>query len=295
MDDANRPSSIVHRLSSAVRRPSWPTLCLRAAVHLAIYALAGTMVVPFLWMVSTSLKAEQQVFSARLELIPWHPRWANYADAWRIAPFGRYFLNTALVAFSVTGVSLTLNSMAAYAFARLRFPGREPLFLLLLATMMIPFQVTMIPTFLILKQLGWLDSYLGLTVPGFAGAFGIFLLRQFMISVPQELLDAGRIDGASELRIYRRIVLPLCKPALATLATFTFMGAWNDFLLPLIVVKSDEMRTLTLAVAALSSGLYVMSWPLMMAAATFVIMPVLIAFLFAQRFFTRSIVLGGLK
>src|SRR5262249_47213542 len=167
------------------------------------------------------------------------------------------------------GISVVLNSLAAYAFARLRFPGREPLFLLLLATMMIPFQVTMIPTFLILKQLGWLDSYLGLTVPGFAGAFGIFLLRQFMISVPQELLAAGRIDGASEFGIHRRIALPLCKPALATLATFTFMGAWNDFLLPLIVVKSDEMRTLTLAVAALSSGLYVMSWPLMMAAATF--------------------------
>jgi len=221
--------------------------------------------------------------------------WGNYREAWAIAPFGRYFFNTALVAITVTGVSLFLNSLAAYAFARLQFRGRDLLFMLLLATMMIPFQVTMIPTFLILERLGWLDSYLGLTVPGFAGAFGIFMLRQFMLGIPEDLLDAARMDGCSELRVYAQIVLPLSKPALATLATFTFMGAWNDFILPLMVVKSDEMRTLTLAVAALSSGLYVMSFPLMMAAATFVILPVLVAFLLAQRFFTRSIVLGGFK
>jgi multiple sugar transport system permease protein len=267
----------------------------RLLAHLGIFALAAAMLVPFLWMLSTSLKPEDEVFQWPPRLLPWPPVWSNYREAWEIAPFGRYFLNTAVVAVSVTLVSLFLNSLAAYAFARLRFRGREPLFMLLLATMMIPFQVTMIPTFLILKELGWLDSYLGLTVPGFAGAFGIFMLRQFMLSIPEELLDAGRMDGCSEFRIYGQIVLPLCRPALATLAVFTFMGAWNDFILPLLVVKSGEMRTLTLAVAALSSGLYVMSFPLMMAAATFVIAPVLAAFLLAQRFFTRSIVLGGLK
>jgi multiple sugar transport system permease protein len=267
----------------------------RGLVHLVVYAAALTMLVPFLWMLSTSLKPEEQVFTWPPQWIPWPPRWSNYREAWTIAPFARYFLNTAIVAASVTSISLVLNSMAAYAFARLRFRGRDALFLLLLASMMIPFQVTMIPTFLILKRLGWLDSYLGLTVPGFASAFGIFMLRQFMLSVPEELLDAGRIDGCTEFRVYRQIVLPLCKPALATLATFTFMGAWNDFILPLMVVKSDEMRTLTLAVAALSAGLYVMSWPLMMAAATFVILPVLVVFLALQRFFTRSIALGGLK
>jgi multiple sugar transport system permease protein len=267
----------------------------RVIVHLLLYGLALTMLFPFLWMLSTSLKPEDEVFAWPPRLLPWPPHWQNYREAWAIAPFGRYFLNTALVALTVTGASLFLNSLAAYAFARLRFRGRDLLFLLLLATMMIPFQVTMIPTFLILERLGWLDSYLGLTVPGFAGAFGIFMLRQFMLAIPEDLLDAGRMDGCSELRIYAQIVLPLCKPALATLATFTFMGAWNDFILPLMVVKSDEMRTLTLAVAALSSGLYVMSFPLMMAAATFVILPVLIVFLFAQRFFTRSIVLGGFR
>jgi multiple sugar transport system permease protein len=267
----------------------------RLLVHLALYALAFAMLFPFLWMISTSLKTEDEVFAWPPRLLPWPPQWSNYAEAWAIAPFGRYFFNTIVVAVSTTAVSLFLNSLAAYAFARLRFRGRDALFMLLLATMMIPFQVTMIPTFLILEQLGWLDSYLGLTVPGFAGAFGIFMLRQFMLSIPEDLLDAGRIDGCSEFRIFGQIVLPLTKPALATLGIFTFMGAWNDFILPLIVVKSDEMRTLTLAVAALSSGLYVMSFPLMMAAATFVILPVLAAFLFAQRFFTRSIVLGGFK
>jgi multiple sugar transport system permease protein len=272
-----------------------PVLLWRTLVHITLYGIALAAVFPFLWMVSTSLKPEDEVFTWPPRLIPWPPVWSNYAEAWRIAPFGRYFLNTAFVAVAITAVSLFVNSLAAYAFARLRFRGRDALFMLLLATMMIPFQVTMIPTFLILKQLGWLDSYLGLTVPGFAGAFGIFMLRQFMLSIPEDLLDAARIDGCSEFRIYRQIVLPLCKPALATLAVFTFMGAWNDFILPLLVVKSDEMRTLTLAVAALSSGLYVMSFPLMMAAATFVILPVILAFLLAQRFFTRSIVLGGLK
>jgi multiple sugar transport system permease protein len=267
----------------------------RGAVHLALYGLALAVVFPFVWMLSTSLKPEDAVFSWPPRLLPWPPVWSNYAEAWRIAPFGRYFLNTSIVAISVTACSLFLNSLAAYAFARLRFRGRDLLFMLLLATMMIPFQVTMIPTFLILKQLGWLDSYLGLAVPGFAGAFGIFMMRQFMLSVPEDLLDAARIDGCTEFRIYGQIMLPLCKPALATLAVFTFMGAWNDFMLPLIVVKSGEMRTLTLAVAALSSGLYVMSFPLMMAAATFIIAPVIAVFVLAQRFFTRSIALAGLK
>lgn len=267
----------------------------RGLIYLALYCLALLSVFPFLWMLSTSLKPEDEVFTWPPRLLPWPPVWSNYAEAWNIAPFGRYFINTTIVALSVTAFSLFLNSLAAYAFARLRFRGRDLLFMLLLGTMMIPFQVTMIPTFLILKQLGWLDSYLGLTVPGFAGAFGIFMLRQFMLSIPEDLLDAARIDGCTEFRIYRQIVLPLCKPALATLAVFTFMGAWNDFILPMMVVKSSEMRTLTLAVAALSSGLYVMSFPLMMAAATFIIVPILAAFLFSQRFFTRSIVLGGLK
>jgi multiple sugar transport system permease protein len=160
---------------------------------------------------------------------------------------------------------------------------------------MIPGQVTMIPTFLILKHLGWLDTYAGLTVPGFAGAFGIFFLRQYMITIPNDYLDAARCDGASEMLIWRRVIVPLAKPAIATLAIFTFLGAWNDFLGPLIVVKSDSMRTLPLAISALSAGHYVMSWPLLMAGAAFVVIPVLIVYLLAQRYIVEGIALGGIK
>jgi len=262
---------------------------------LLVYAGAASMVLPFLWMVSTSLKTESDAFAWPPELLPLPARWENYLDAWQIAPFARFFFNSTVVSVTVTVVSLGLSAMAGFAFAKYRFRGRELLFLAVLATMMVPFQVRMIPTFLILKQLHWLDTYAGLTVPGFASAFGIFFMRQFMLTIPDDFLDAARIDGCSELRIWSRIMLPLCKPALATLAVFTFMGAWNDFMGPLMVVKSDEMRTLPLAISALSAGHYVMSWPLLMAGATLVILPVLLAFLLAQRHFTESIVMSGIK
>ena len=200
-----------------------------------------------------------------------------------------------MVSVSVTFGSLLLNSLAAFAFAKYPFRGREVLFIGLLATMMIPSQVTMIPSFLLLKHLAWLDSYPGLIVPGLAGAFGIFFLRQSMLAVPDEFLDAARLDGATELAIYRSVALPLVKPALATLAVFTFLGAWNDFLTPLIVVKSEEMKTLPLAISALSAGHYVMSWPLLMAGASFVIVPVLLVYLLAQKYFVDGIAAGGLK
>jgi multiple sugar transport system permease protein len=267
----------------------------RGLLTLAVSAGALTMVLPFLWMVSTSLKSESEAFAWPPQLFPHTVHWHNYAEAWRMAPFARFFFNSSVVSLTVTGASLLLSTLAGYAFAKYRFRGRDALFLAVLATMMVPFQVCMIPTFLILKHLHWLDTYWGLTVPGFASAFGIFFMRQFMLTIPDDFLDAARIDGCSELRIWARIMLPLCKPALATLAVFTFMGSWNDFIGPLIVVKSDEMRTLPLAISALSSGHYVMSWPLLMAGATFVILPVLIAFLLAQRYFTESIVMSGIK
>ena len=195
----------------------------------------------------------------------------------------------------MTAGSLLLNSFAAFAFAKYPFRGRNTLFIGLLATMMIPGQVTMIPSFLLLKQLAWLDTYAGLIVPGLASAFGIFFLRQAMLTIPDEFLDAARLDGASELAIYRRVALPLVRPALATLAVFTFLGVWNDFLGPLIVVKSEEMKTLPLAISALSAGHYVMSWPLLMAGTSFVVVPVLVVYLLAQRHFVDGIAAGGLK
>ena len=267
----------------------------RVAIWLLVAAGGVTMVIPFLWMVSTSLKTDAGAFAYPPHLAPWPPRWSNYVEAWRIAPFGRFFFNSLVVSLTVTGTSLLLNSLAAYGFAKYRFRGRDVLFLALLGTLMIPYQVTMIPTFLLLKALGWLDTYAGLTVPGFASAFGIFFLRQYMLTIPDDYLDAARIDGAGEMAIYARIVLPLAKPALATLAIFTFLGSWNDFLGPLIVVKSDEMRTLPLAISALSAGHYVMSWPLLMAGACFVVVPVLVVYLFAQQYLVEGIAIGGLK
>lgn len=252
------------------------------------------MLVPFAWMVLTSLKTDAEAFAFPPKLFT-TPQWHNWIDAWGIAPFGRFFFNSAFVAICVTLGSLLLNSLAAYGFAKYEFRGRNVLFLLLLGTLMIPYQVTMIPSFLLLKQLAWLDSYPGLVVPGLASAFGIFFLRQTMLTIPDDYLDAARLDGASEYGIYARVVLPLARPAMATLAVFTFLGSWNDFLGPLIVVKSDEMRTLPLAISALSAGHYVMSWPLLMAGASFVVIPVLVVYLLAQRHIVEGIALGGLK
>jgi len=252
------------------------------------------MLVPFLWMVLTSLRTDQEAFAIPPKILTTF-QWHNWADAWNIAPFGRFFFNSAFVSICVTCGSLLFNSLAAFGFAKYEFKGRNILFLALLGTLMIPYQVTMIPNFLLLKSLAWLDRYPGLIVPGLAGAFGIFFLRQSMMTIPDDYLDAARLDGASEYAIYRRVVLPLVKPSMATLAVFTFLGTWNDFLGPLIVVKSDEMRTLPLAISALSAGHYVASWPLLMAGASFVVIPVLLVYLVAQRYFVEGIALGGLK
>lgn len=253
------------------------------------------MTVPFLWMVLTSLKTDAEALAFPPRGLPEYFQWHNFADAWSIAPFGRFFFNSVVISVAVTAGSLLLNSLAAFGFAKYPFRGRNVLFIGLLATMMIPGQVTMIPFFLLLKQLAWLDTYTGLIVPGLAGAFGVFFLRQAMLTVPDEYLDAARIDGASELAIYRRVALPLIKPAMATLGVFTFLGAWNDFLGPLIVVKSEEMKTLPLAISALSAGHYVMSWPLLMAGASFVVIPVLLVYLLAQRHIVDGVAAGGLK
>ena len=252
------------------------------------------MLLPFLWMVLTSLRTDQEAFAVPPKLLT-NPEWHNWADAWHIAPFGRFFFNSAFVSVCVTVGSLIFNSLAAFGFAKYEFKGRNVLFMCLLATLMIPYQVTMIPSFLLLKSLAWLDAYPGLIVPGLASAFGIFFLRQTMLTIPGDYLDAARLDGASEYGIFARVVVPLAKPAIATLAVFTFLGSWNDFLGPLIVVKSDEMRTLPLAISALSAGHYVASWPLLMAGASFVVIPVLLVYLFAQRYFVEGIALGGLK
>jgi len=264
------------------------------AVYLLLVILALTMLAPFLSMLGTSLMTELEVYHFPPKFIPTHWRWANFAEAMTMQPFGRYFLNTMIVAgVSVVG-QLIFCSMAAYAFARLKFIGRDKLFALYLATMMIPAIVTIIPAFLIITKFGWMNTYWALFTPSLSSVWGIFLLRQFFQTIPKDLEDAARIDGASEFTIFWRIILPLSKPALATLAIFAFMGSWKDFLWPLIVTNRMDMRTVEVGIATFSS-LYNTDLPHQMAAAVVVMVPIIIVFFIAQKYFVRGITLTGLK
>lgn len=264
-------------------------------VYVIVAAVGITMFIPFVWMVLTAFKPPEEIFLYPPTLLPTRLRFQNFPEAWNIIPFGRYYLNTIFITLTVTGTSLLLNSLAGFAFARYRFPGRNLLFAYILSTMMMPIYVTMIPTFLILKFFGWLDTFRGLIVPFCASAFGIFFMRQFFQTMPEDLFDSARIDGASELKLFVRIALPLAKPAIGALTIFTFMGTWNNFLWPLIVIMDEMMFTLTLAIAHISLEGNVIKWNYLMAGATFVTTPVLIVFLINQRFFIKGITLSGLK
>ena len=266
--------------------------------HLLAYAAlalgAAAMIIPFLWMLSTSLKNDMQAYQFPPIWIPRPAAWENYPNTWNALPFNRFFLNSAFVSLVLTGGQLLTCSLGAFAFARLRFPGREQLFVLYLATLMIPFQVIMIPLFVLVSRLRWIDSFWGLTVPLAFSPYGTFLLRQFFKSIPRELEDASKIDGCSYWRIYWNVMLPLSKPALATLGIFVFMWSWNNFLWPLLIINSLEMKTLPLGLAYFL-GQYTVYWNLLMVGATIALAPVLIVFFFAQRYFIEGITLTGLK
>ena len=254
---------------------------------------ALTMVLPFFWMVTTSLKALPDVFKAPFAL-PIHPLWSNYPAVFETIPFARCYLNTLLVTVARTVGVLLTSAMAAYAFARLRFPGRDALFLLYLGTMMIPSQVTMIPNFALMRLLGWRDSYQALIVPHLFSAFGVFLLRQFFLTVPPSLEEAAIIDGCSTWGVFRRIVLPLARPALATLTVFTFLQAWNDFMWPLIMTDSPELAVLSVGLSYLQQMSHT-DWPLLMAGAVMALLPVLAVYVSAQQYFVEGIALTGIK
>ncbi|NUO82613.1 carbohydrate ABC transporter permease [candidate division KSB1 bacterium] len=252
------------------------------------------MLLPFLWLLSTSLMTDLEVYQYPPRLLPAQPRWENYSEAMSYQPFGRYFLNSVLItAVAVLG-QLLFCSLAAYAFARLQFKWRDKIFAVYLATMMVPAIVTLIPVFLIINAFGWMNTYAALITPSLSSVWGIFLLRQFFRTIPKELEEAARIDGASDLMIYWRVVLPLSKPALATLAIFAFMATWRDFLWPLLVTNRTEMRTVEVGIAAFSSQ-YSVDWTHQMAAAVVVMLPIVLVFFFAQRYFIRGITLTGLK
>ncbi|MCD6254064.1 MAG: carbohydrate ABC transporter permease [Thermotogae bacterium] len=256
--------------------------------------MAVAMILPFLWMISTSFKTPAEIFVLPPRWIPEDPTIENYKELFASVKFGRPFMNTVIVASSITFLSLLVSSMAGYAFAKFRFKGRDRLFFLILATLMVPGQMTMIPVFLLLRQLGLLNTYTGLILPGVASAFNIFFMRQFIMSVPNELIEAAKMDGAKESFIYFWIILPLSKPALTTIAIFTFTGSWNSFLWPLIIAQDERMYTLPVAVSVLA-GQYGENLGIQMAGSCIVIAPILVFFLFVQRYFIKGIALTGLK
>jgi multiple sugar transport system permease protein len=263
-------------------------------IHVFIYGLAFLTVAPFLWMVLTSFKPLGEILSFPPTWWPEDFTFENYREAFTAAPFGRYYANSLFVAIAVTLGQLVTCSMAAYAFARMTFKGRDVLFYLFLGTMMVPVHVTMIPSFMILHWLGWIDSYAALIVPGIASAFGTFLLRQFFLTIPRELEEAAFIDGCSRFSVLWRIILPLAKPALATLAIFTFMAVFNDFIWALIVINSESMYTVQLGLAIFRDQ-YSTEWGNLMAGSVVATLPILIVFFVAQKYFIQGITLSGLK
>lgn len=269
-------------------------LWLRYGLSYAALMLGSVaMILPFLWMISTSFKSIPEVFAYPIIWIPETIRWENYPMVLDLLPFGRYLFNTAFVSLAVTMLELVTSSLAAYAFARLQFPGRDKLFLLYLGTLMIPGQVTLIPNFLLMRWFGWIDTYLALIIPAAFTAFGTFLLRQFFLSIPRELEEAARADGASYFRVYWQIILPLSGPALATLAVFSFMTQWNAFIWPLIVTNREELRTVTVGLRYFQDEL-VTDYHFLMAGSVMSVIPVLVIFLLLQRYFVRGIALTGM-
>ncbi|HQY91725.1 MAG: carbohydrate ABC transporter permease [Caldilineaceae bacterium] len=276
---------VTRKSSNQMRIPA------RLALHAILILGTIIMVAPFLLMVLVSLLPltafMRQEFSLSILTLD------NYFETFQAVPFGRYYFNSIFVTVTVTVGRVLISSLAAFAFARLRFRGREAIFLFYLATLMIPFPVTLIPNFLIVKNLGWYDTYLALIVPGLFSVLSVFLLRQYYRSLPLDLDEAARIDGASSLRIWWQVIVPLSGPVLATLAIFDFQGVWNDFLWPLVVTTSEEMRTLPVGLAAFV-GQYVTSWNLLMAGAVIALLPVLLIYIIAQNWFVKGITLSGM-
>lgn len=256
--------------------------------------LAGVLVTvgPFAWMLTTSIKPDAEVFRYPPNLLTAQPQWQNYFEIFLAIPFGRAFLNSIITTLAITLLQLIVCSMAAYAFACMTFRGREALFLIYLAALMVPPQVTIIPNFMLVRTLGWIDTYQGLILPFAFSSFGTFLLRQYFKTIPRELLEAARLDNCGHWRIYLFIVLPLARPALGALAIFAFVSQWNNFLWPLITTTRQDMQTVTVALATLQ-GQYNTDWPLLMAGSVLAVAPVLIVFVFGNKAFISGLTAGS--
>lgn len=263
--------------------------------HIILMMVGIFFVLPLVWMVSTSLKSNRQIFIFPPQWIPNPVIWRNYPEVFDYAPFLLYFKNTMIIEVACILGTLLSSSLVAYGFSRLNAPGKDLLFILMLSTMMLPYQVWMIPLYVLFTKIGWVNTFYPLTIPAFFGnALYIFLLRQFFLTIPKELEDAARIDGCSYFRIYWQIMLPLTKPALATVVIFTFMGVWNDFLGPLLYLQDPEKYTLAIGLQVFLTQ-HGADWGLLMAASTMIVMPVIVIFFFTQKQFIQGIVLTGLK
>ena len=265
-----------------------------AALYGMLILFSVFMLLPMAFAVLGSLKPENEIFTVPIQWLPSTPQWQNY-----VLPFqkniGRYFLNSMIVSLVQTISPMLFCSLAGYSLAKFDYPGRNLVFLFILSTIMLPIQVTLVPTFLIIKELGWVNTYAGLIVPGLATTFGTFLMRQFFLSIPSEYIDAARIDGASEPRIFWTIMLPMCRPALSALAIFSFTSSWNSFLWPLVVVNQDEMRTIPLGIVFYIGEQRAPEYGQLLAVAVLATLPVLALFMVMQREFIRGAAISGLK
>jgi ABC-type glycerol-3-phosphate transport system permease component len=277
------------------RRRSLLRHAVPAGSYAAMWVIVAGFLLPFYWMVSTSLKTLDEIGEYPPRWIPVAPQWTNYVQVFQDLPFAQFIANSVEISLLVVVGSVVSSSVVAFGFARTRFPGREVWFIIMLATMMLPFVVTLVPQYVIVYNLHLLNSYVPLVVPSlFASPFFVFLLRQFMLTIPRDLDEAAQIDGCGWWQIYRWIVLPLCKPALAAVAIFAFVGSWNEFLTPLVYLNQTSLFTVALGVQ-LFSGQYNSYYNLMMAAALIALLPVIAVFLMAQRYFVEGVVLTGLK
>ncbi|NPA90907.1 MAG: carbohydrate ABC transporter permease [Chloroflexi bacterium] len=265
---------------------------MRVVLYLVLIAGAFVAMFPFIWMILTSFKSYGEVTAGRF--FPRELRWQNYVEAWNAAPFGRYFLNSLFIAMATIAGDLFSGILAAYAFARMEFPGRNVIFFLFLATLMIPGELTVLPNFLTIRRLGWYNTYQAQIIPFTASVFHIFLLRQFFMGIPREYWDAALLDGCSHFRYLWSIVVPLSRPAVVTVALLSFIGSWNAFLWPLIVTSSENMRPIQVGLRSFVVEEATQT-QLMMAAATMVIVPIIIFYLFTQKYFTEGLTMTGLK
>jgi multiple sugar transport system permease protein len=266
----------------------------RLLIYLIVVLGALVFFLPVFFMLTSSLKQSSDIFRIPFQWIPSPLVAENYTEAMKIAPFGRYFLNSLIVGVFTTLLNVFFSALTGYGFAKYSFWGKNFLFIAILSTLMIPFQAIMVPLYIIVRDFSWLNSYLGLIIPWSLSAFGVFLMRQFILSIPNELMDAARIDGDSELGIFWHVILPLSKTPLITLAIFTFLDSWNNLLWPLIIITKPEMRTVSLGLTEFQT-LHGTAYNLLMAGSTIATIPILVMFIFLQRYFIRGVVLSGLK